>query len=103
MPLERVGGRVGVVDCGREGSGSVYSSCEESVSAVSGVVRVVPLVRFFFFLYLLEELACNQLKAPYHTGVGSARPLQAPYFVFFFIVRLRPDPQELALPAGTVF
>ena len=58
---------------------------------------------FFFLLYPLEELACNQLKVPYHTGVGSARPLQAPYFVFFFIVRLRPDPQELALSPNTVF
>ena len=27
---------------------------------------------FFSLLYLLEELACNQLKAPYLTGVGSA-------------------------------
>ena len=58
---------------------------------------------FFFLLYLLEELACNQLKAPYLTGVGSARPLLPPFFVFLFIVRLRPDPQERALPAGTVF
>ena len=37
-----------------------------------------PLTRFFCFffffssLYLLEELACNQVKAPYLTGVGSA-------------------------------
>ena len=32
-PADLVGCRVGIVDCGREVSGSVYLSCEETVSA----------------------------------------------------------------------
>ena len=45
-------------------------------------LALVKLFFFFFPLYLLEELACNQLKAPYHTGVGSAK-------LFFFTVPLQ--------------
>ena len=40
---------------------------------------------FFSSLYLLEELACKLLKAPCHTGVGSARLLQALFFFCFLL------------------